>query len=178
MQTETEKEMNTLSSIMKDVLGEDITRKSNQRTVVDARKIFSKILIDRGYGVSDIGKYLKKDHSTIVYYSNEMKNLIEHNEATRHKYLLCKDLFLDGKIEYKQTKTEIEQQMHIISLNNQIEELILDKANLNKEVEKHKRIKNIIEFIESRTPRGKESFVLRKINLMFNGLTDYGQELD
>jgi hypothetical protein len=65
-----------------------------------------------------------------------------------------------------------------IELKNQIDKLILENNTLTKKAEKYKRLNNIIEFIDSRTPTGKESLILRKINLMFNGLTDYGQKLE
>ena len=77
---------------------------------------------------------------------------------------------MQGKEDYAHMGNQIE-------LKNQIDKLILDNKNLTKKLEKYKRLNNIIEFIDSRTPTGKESFILRKINLMFNGLTDYGQEL-
>ena len=74
--------------------------------------------------------------------------------------------------------TEKELQMSNISLKNQIERLILENTTLQSQVDKYKRLEQILEYIENRTPIGKESFVLRKINLMFNGLSDYGQELE
>jgi hypothetical protein len=63
-------------------------------------------------------------------------------------------------------------------LLNQLDSLILDRNALLKEVQKHRRLKSIIEYIDKRTPNGKESLVLRKINLMFNGITDYDRELE
>jgi hypothetical protein len=63
-------------------------------------------------------------------------------------------------------------------LLNQIDALILDRNALLKEVQKYRRLKNIVEYVDKRTPNGKESLVLRKINLMFNGITDYDRELE
>ena len=165
------KEIDELIDIIKNVLGVDITKKTNERIYVDGRMIFSKILTDRGYGISYLGRHIKKHHSSIIHYRDSANDLLETNEIFAEKYFICKDKFMSDKGDLIQISSK-EQ------LLNQIDALILDRNALLEEAQKHRRLRNIIEFIDSRTPRGKESFVLRQINLMFNGLTDYGQELE
>jgi competence transcription factor ComK len=94
-----------------------------------------------------------------------------------HQYVKCYTDFMRDKEPTVFSITEKELQMSNISLKNQIERLILENTTLQSQVDKYKRLEQILEYIENRTPIGKESFVLRKINLMFNGLSDYGQEL-
>jgi hypothetical protein len=165
------KEIDELIDIIKNVMGVDITKKTNERAYVDGRFIFAKILTDRGYGISYLGRHIKKHHSSIIHYRDSANDLLETNELFAEKYFICKDKFMSDKGDLVQISNK-EQ------LLNQIDALILDRNTLLAEVQKHRRLRNIIEFIDSRTPRGKESFVLRQINLMFNGLTDYGQELE
>ena len=166
-----QKEMEELSDIVKNVFDVDIKTITHKRGYVDGRFAFAKIMLDRGYRLIDLGKYLKKHHSTIVHYRRSCNNLIETNPLFATKFLECRNKFMQGKEADEQFSCQIE-------LNIQLQKLILENNALNKELNKHQRLKNIIEFIDSRTPTGKESYMLRKINLMFNGLTDYGQELE
>jgi hypothetical protein len=165
------KEIEEMIDIIKNIMNVDITKKTNERIYVDGRMVFSKILNDRGYGISRLGRAIKKHHSSIIHYRNGANDLLDTDEMFADKYFACKDAFMSDKTS--EMKTSNKEQ-----LLNQLDSLILDRNALLKEAQKHKRLKNIIEFIDSRTPKGKESFVLRQINLMFNGLTDYGQELE
>jgi hypothetical protein len=165
------KEIEELIDIIKNIMNVDITKKTNERIYVDGRMVFSKILTDRGYGISILGRAIKKHHSTIIHYRDGANNLLDTNEIFSQKYFACKDKFMSDKGDVLKISNK-EQ------LLNQMDALILDRNELLKEVQKHRRLKNIIDYIDKRTPSGKEPFVLRKINLMFNGLTDYGQELE
>lgn len=163
-------EMEELVDIIKDIVEVDIKKKTNERDYVDGRFIFAKIMVDRGYSLVDLGKHIKKHHSTIIHYKRSCNDLLDTNPLFQSKYFECRDKFMDGKEDFSNMGSQIE-------LKNQIDKLILDNRNLTKKLDKYKRLHNIIEFIDSRTPTGKESFILRKINLMLNGLTDYGQEI-
>jgi hypothetical protein len=165
------REMDELVDIINSVFEVDVKKKSGKREYVDARYAFSKIMTDRGYSITLLSNYIKKHHSTIIYYRNSACDLLETNDIFLGKYIACRDKFLSGKGDTIKISNKEE-------LINQIDTLILEKSNLQKRLEKYKRLDNIIEFIDSRTPKGKESFMLRKINLMINGLTDYGQELE
>lgn len=165
------KEIEELIDIIKNIVGVDICKKTNERIYVDGRMIFSKILTDRGYGISRLGRFIKKHHSSIIHYRDSTNDLLETNPMFAEKYFACKDKFMSDKGAIPKISNKDE-------LLNQIDALILDRNALLEQVQKHKRLKNIIEFIDSRTPSGKESFVLRKINLMFNGITDYDRELE
>ena len=168
---EDRKEMEELIDIIKNIIGVDITKKTNERIYVDGRMIFAKILTDRGYGISRLGRFIKKHHSSIIHYRDSANDLLETNPLFVEKYMACKDRFMFDKGDVPKIPNKD-------GLLNQIDALILDRNALLEEVQKHRRLKNIIEFIDSRTPSGKESFVLRKINLMFNGITDYDRELE
>ena len=168
---QSQKEIEELIDIIKNVMNVDITKKSGKREYVDGRMVFSKILTDRGYGIATLGKAIKKHYSTIIHYREEANNLLDTNSLFVEKYFSCKDKFMSDKADA--TKISSKEKLH-----NQMDALILDRNKLLAEVQKYRRLKNIIEFIESRTPSGKESLVLRKINLMFNGITDYDRELE
>jgi hypothetical protein len=139
--------------------------------------VYAKILRERGHTVTTIGKYLGKDHTTIVHYGTMVDDMLAQLPYYHHQYVKSYTEFMRDKEPTVFSITEKELQMSNISLKNQIERLILENTTLQSQVDKYKRLEKILEYIENRTPIGKESFVLRKINLMFNGLSDYGQEL-
>lgn len=165
------KEIEELIDVIKSVMNVDITKKTNERIYVDGRMVFAKILTDRGYGISRLGRAIKKHHSSIIHYRNGANDLLDTNDMFVEKYFACKDKFMSDKGDVLKISNK-EQ------LLNQIDTLILDRNDLLKEVQKHRRLKNIIEYIDNRTPIGKELFVLRQINLMFNGLIDYEQKIE
>ena len=163
-------EMDVLKTIVSEAFKVEIVKKSNKREAVNARKIFTKILSDRGYTRSEIGKYLKKDHSSIVHYVCDVDDMINHTQGMLEKYLHCKNTFSNVVSE-----TNNEENKNIVSLKVRIDELLLDKENLKMKLEKYNRIKNIVDLIDCLTPAGKEFLVYKKIKLMFNGMIDYGE---
>ena len=163
------KEMNELVDIIKSVFEVDIRNKSGKREYVDARYVFVKIMTDRGYAVTLLSDYLKKHHTTVIYYRNSACDLMQTNEMFLRKYMMCRDKFLLDKSGSIRMSNKEE-------LISRIDALILDNKNLEKRYDRYKRLENIIELIDSRTPRGKESFILKKINLMLNGITDYEED--
>jgi hypothetical protein len=174
-------EMNQLKFIINFVFDVDILTEKRKRKYVDARKVFSKILNDNGFGSSIIGKYLKKDHSSIIHYLKTVNSLIKFDQLLMDRYLYSKDMYLNKKeIPYYQsshnklTSREKKQQAKIYGLNEEIEKLIIEKSNLIALTSKNKRLSQIIELIDKQTPHGQESYVMRKINTMFNGLNFYG----
>lgn len=166
-------EMDVLRTIVSEKFNVEIIKRTNKRDAVSARKIFSKILIDRGYTKSEVGRYLKKDHSTIVHYMGDVDWLIKYTPLMEEMYLQCKEDFINtvGQTTNEENKT-------IVGLKVRIDELLLDRAELKQKMEKYDRIKRIIDLVDVRTPIGQEFFIYKKINLMFNGLIDYGGQLE
>lgn len=168
------KEMQQLADIVKSVFNEDVKDKIQRREIVDARMVFSKILRERGYTYASIGRFLKKDHSTIINYMRNIYSLLTQVNGLMAKYIICRDLFLIDKEVLYINKEEKDNKLSIISLNNQIEKLILERENVTRMETKYKRIEDILSIIDKKTPNGKEKFILKKVNLMFNDIADYG----
>ena len=169
------KEMQQLADIVKSVFNEDVKDKIQRREIVDARMVFSKILRERGYTYASIGRFLKKDHSTVINYMRNVYSLLTQVNGLMAKYIVCRDLFLIDKEVLYINKEEKDNKLSIISLNNQIEKLILERENVTRMETKYKRIEDILSIIDKKTPNGKEKFILKKVNLMFNDISDYGQ---
>lgn len=168
------KEMQELAEIIKSVFNEDVKDKIQRREIVDARMVFSKILRERGYTYASIGRFLKKDHSTVINYMRNVYSLLTQVNGLMAKYIICRDLFLIDKEVLYINKEEKDNKLSIISLNNQIEKLILERENVTRMETKYKRIEDILSIIDKKTPNGKEKFILKKVNLMFNDIADYG----
>ena len=168
------KEMQQLADIVKSVFNEDVKDKIQRREIVDARMVFSKILRERGYTYASIGRFLKKDHSTVINYMRNVYSLLTQVNGLMAKYIICRDLFLIDKEVLYINKEEKDNKLSIISLNNQIEKLILERESVTRMETKYKRIEDILSIIDKKTPNGKEKFILKKVNLMFNDIADYG----
>ena len=166
-------EMDILSTIIKDVMGVEIVKRTNKREAVNGRKLFSKILSDRGFTRSEIGRYLKKDHSTIVHYMNDVDDMINHTDGMADRYLACKNYFNNSV-----TETTDEENKSIISLKLRIDELLLDREKLKEKLDRCYRFREIVDFLDYHTPNGKEFFILKKIRLMFNGIKNYEERIE
>jgi hypothetical protein len=60
--------------------------KSRNRPLVELRNIFCLLARQMGYSLTVIGKFLKKDHTTVIHAITACKNLLETCEPFQHKY--------------------------------------------------------------------------------------------
>ena len=162
--------MEKLKEIVSQVFDTNINIKTRKRNNVEARMIFSKILREDGNTFESIGKAINKDHSTIVYYVNQASTLIKQSIELSDKYLECKNCYIDNldvvlpQMKYDELKNEV------LELKLLINQLTIERNEIIKVQEKYNRIKKIINLVAERTHVGKEEFIERKINQMFNGI--------
>ena len=162
--------MEKLKEIVSKVFDTNINIKTRKRNNVEARMIFSKILREDGNTFESIGKAINKDHSTIVYYVNQASVLIKQSIELSDKYLECKNCYIDNldvvlpQMKYDELKNEV------LELKLLINQLTIERNEIIKVQEKYNRIKKIINLVAERTHVGKEEFIERKINQMFNGI--------
>jgi len=162
--------MEKLKEIVSQVFETNINIKTRKRNNVEARMIFSKILREDGNTFESIGKAINKDHSTIVYYVNQASSLIKQSIELSDKYLECKNCYIDNldvvlpQMKYDELKNEV------LELKLLINQLTIERNKTIKVQKKYNRIKKIINLVAERTHVGKEEFIERKINQMFNGI--------
>jgi chromosomal replication initiation ATPase DnaA len=162
--------MEKLKEIVSKVFETNINIKTRKRNNVEARMIFSKILREDGNTFESIGKAINKDHSTIVYYVNQASVLIKQSIELSDKYLECKNCYIDNldvvlpQMKYDELKDEV------VELKFLVNKLASERNEIIKVQEKYNRIKKIINLVAERTHVGKEEFIERKINQMFNGI--------
>ena len=64
-----------------------LKEKNSTRFFVDARRIYSKLLRQKGYTYEKIGNFLNgRDHSTIIHYCKNFNNLIKYDKDLKRKY--------------------------------------------------------------------------------------------
>ena len=66
-------ESNKLKEIINLEFNLDIMERSRERSYVDSRMVYSLILSKRGYGPTQIGRSIKKSHSTILHYLKDIE---------------------------------------------------------------------------------------------------------
>lgn len=118
-------ELVQLREIINSTFNVDISSPNRKREVIDARKIYSKILRDRGYGYEVIGKSLNKDHATIIHYMSSIDFLLTYDRIMTDKYMLCKDIFLKDLEDFPIKKRRIKDKdifMTVARLNVELQE--------------------------------------------------------
>jgi hypothetical protein len=167
-QMEENLDMSNLTAIINEVFEIDILSKSTKRYVANGRKVFTKLMMRKGYSMSDIARFLEKDHTTIIFYRDDVDSLLKYTPNVLNKYLIVKDRFLKVQGKIMMSLTERELQSSIDSLNIEIERLLLENIRLREKPNNFQRLNKIMETLNLRTPIGEEDAMLRKINQMLN----------
>jgi len=168
--TELLREADELKLIIRQVFGVDININTRKRAYVDARRVYAKILRDRGYSFESIGRTLKKDHATIIHYLRNIEHIFVQDKTFFSKYAKCRDIVFKCIDEESVFISTVDHKKIAVELDNKIAELREKYLKLSQKLDKYCRIESIIEMVDSRTPEGSEEFVERKIRTMFNGL--------
>jgi hypothetical protein len=156
-----------LKIIVDNVFGEDITIKRRTRNLIDARRIFSKLLYDRGYTFSSIGIFLKKDHSTIVHYLRDIDSLLKQEQNLLKKYIICRDSFLNDR-EILQVIKQKDIVSTIFQLQNENEKLLLERNFVLNLKNKYQRLDKIISIIDNNIAKGDEVKFENKLYRLLN----------
>ena len=160
-------DMDLLKGIIEEAFNVKIMAKGRYRETVDARMVFAKILRERGHIFKSIGVYLKKDHSTIVQYVQQAPNIFKTDKKLMDLYLECRNKFIENR-EPIVLHTDRDLVREVLSLRNQIDDLISQYETIKEIEKKYERLNGIINLIELRTPVGSENLIKKKINEMFN----------
>ena len=87
------KEIEKLKKIVNEIFSVDIESKSRNRDIVDARKIYAKILREQGYGYEKIAKTINKDHATIIHYLKYIDHILSYDKDLMDKYIACEEAY-------------------------------------------------------------------------------------
>lgn len=126
-----QEEIDELKKIVNDVFLVDIDIKNSKRGVVDARKVYSKILRDSGCSYELIGETISKDHATIIHYVKNIEYLLSYDKGLRDKYVACKNVFVKKKKSISdQVKKDVDIYVTVVRLANELQEAIASKDKI------------------------------------------------
>jgi hypothetical protein len=155
-------------NIIEENLDIDIFEKCRRKDYVSARLICAKLLYEKGYTYKAIGRIMKKDHSSIIYYVRSLNSLILQDEKLKKKYNICKDIFLKEHEELLHKINRNHYRDEINLLKKQLQNVSRNINRLSPFYEKYKRLEEILLLVNERTDKGNEYLVKKRINAMFN----------
>jgi len=161
--------------IVEEVMLVSLSSKRRTREIVDGKMIYSKLLRERGYTLKTIGETLGKDHTTIIHYIRSIENLIETEPNINNAYAKCRDIFFEGE----EQEPELDPEVLKIRIKQCTKEYDTMKVTLQREKEYNRRLKRlrqIVNMLDERIPKGKEDKYQAIINRVFNNIEDYLKE--
>lgn len=69
-----------------DIPPEEVVMKTRKRHIVEARMMISKLLLKEGLTLSEIARFLNKDHATIIHYRNLHDDLMKTEAKYKFKF--------------------------------------------------------------------------------------------
>jgi len=161
-----------LSSIIKENLKIDVSERTRKREVVDARRIFYKILRDMGMQYTDIGKIHSKDHSTIIHAVTSFNDIYAIDVEFRKAYKMVHDLFFSYKEEnLLELKSKGELIINIQRMEAHINGLMSTVKTLRRNLQICDKYNEIIsELIEHDVSDDDIDVVKYKLRAILNGL--------
>ena len=155
-------------NIIKENLDLDVFERCRKKKFVNARLICAKLLYEKGHTYKGIGRIMKKDHSSIIYYVRSLNNLILQDENLKTQYNICKNIFLKEHEDLLDKINRNHYRDEISLLKKQLKNVSRNVNRLSPFYEKYKRLEEIILLVNERTEEGNEYLVKKRINAMFN----------
>jgi len=120
-----QKEIEGLKRIVNEAFLVDLDVDNRKREVVDARKIYSKILRDIGYSYEAIGSTINKNHATIIHYVKNIEHLLSYDQSLYFKYVACKNVFVEKKESISdQIKKDADVYVTAIRLTTELQQAV------------------------------------------------------
>lgn len=165
--------MMTLKTIVDSVFNLDTLTKDRRRPYVDAKKIFSVIMIERGSSKSDVARFLGVNHATVIYYRRTFYDHVKVDSTLRDKYAKTLKRF-DERHDPIYHLNSHQLREACLQYKEEINELHLKVEQLQREVRvekyKHDRLNELHEFIDKNVDPSKEKRCINQLNRILNGL--------
>ena len=163
------KHTEVLAEIVSHVFEANVFERRRLRPNVNARMVFSKILLDKGITLSEIGRILDKNHATIFHYNNKLSFFLEHDFALRQKYLRCVDEY-ESQSVHSVTKTKLLDELYKLRKElNEVKDLYQMVTLKNKESSRYdERLRGIYNVVRDRTSIGREEEMELRIKRLYN----------
>lgn len=152
----------SLRSVVEEIFDCRLLAKTKSKNVVFSRMAFAKILRENKYTLKQIGDYLGKNHTTVIYYCSYDTNF---NPELEKKIQMCKSI-IESRMGHEFVIDKNEMMSELAAIRSKYVELQKDSENCERIME---RFGDIIKLLNARVPAGKERDAYRKINAMLNG---------
>jgi hypothetical protein len=157
-----------LRDIIKDVLKIDVMKKGRKRDIVDARRIYAKILKDKGYTLVEIGESIGREHTIVVHYIKTANAFMSIDYLWAEKYVRCREKFMDGSIVIPKKASQEDLKKSVLKLTKDNEFFIREREKYMNVIDKFIRFDSILQMLHERVPAGKERQIKNKIFRMLN----------
>jgi hypothetical protein len=139
-----QKKSEALKKIVGEVFLTDLDKGSRRRDVVDARKVYSKILREERCSFEFIAKSLGKNHATVIHYIKSIESILTYDKDLREKYIACKDIYVEKRESIiDEIRKDMDAYVTIVRLKNELHEAIsLKNKILTKFVDSIEDFKN------------------------------------
>jgi IS30 family transposase len=168
-----QKESEQLIAIVNTEFNLDILKKCRQRPYVDARRVYTQVMRDRGYSLTAIGRSLGKDHATILHYLKNSQVLFGQHPNLDESYKRISKL-RNNTVDPIDEMDKLELRHHIYRLRQNLESLSLrltkTEDRLDNRDRNEERLSDIFYVIRKRLPVGKEKELKSKLITIINGL--------
>jgi len=171
------KKATELRSLIEGILGVNVRDdKSRRREVVNARLIYSNILREEGFKCVEVGRFLRKDHTTVLHYWKTFDAVVETDVIVRLNYEKIKEMY-DNDIEDIHSLSTGQLKKEVYTLRNELKKVNSENRKLTSKLterrETQERLKQIMSLVKERTRVGSEEQVYKKLLTLFNGVYDY-----
>ena len=146
----------------------DVFTTCRERKYVDARITFSKLLNEQGYGCSQIGLILGRDHSTIIHYLNRGEALFETDKSFRKNMVMAREDYSGKDPVYYYSSPELRKKY--MEIRSELEQVKGELLDIKDQMRYDRRIQPILDVVRMRTKRGSEDDALTRIKRVYNGL--------
>jgi hypothetical protein len=167
---------NLLINIVNSIFNVDIQKRNRKEEVVNARRVFFKILHDFGYSKTDIAACLRMHHATIIHSLKDVDYHLKNNPLLMQRYNLCKEDFdYHSKEIYDADK--LNKLTHEDILRSKMVTLKIENDALKKEINSlHSEIREfgqyapLIRIIKDRVHKNNVEAFRRKLYMIANGV--------
>ncbi len=148
----------------------DLSKNTRERKVVDARKVYAKILRCYGWSLGRIGKSIRKHHSTIIHYLKDVEWLLEHDSFIREKFLVILERYEHREVDPIYSASPEQNLATILALREENKFLLSAIKELDAKLKKEGRYKEIFTSILERVPSDKVDEFETKVTRILNGI--------
>lgn len=169
---------NRVVSIVSNLSGLDLSKRTRERDYLFARMVVYKILYDREFWTFvSIGGLFNLDHATVRHSYLNFDDIVWQFPKLENLYNKSLEIYLKTKdaseeIEKMNVEKKVEEELE----KTYSENLILQErlVTLQREHYEFKKwfsdYKEIIDIVATRTPKGKEAIAAKKINTLLNSI--------